>query len=120
MLGLLRPECSIVKISPPPCVRLTRLYSYILENNIKIAWNVRCKKNVLGGYCVIFLGKKLILLYCDAYVCIAYIDVPKVHWQTIFCGKFTVEETGHSAWAMFRQHDSWIISNITFEAHPES
>ena len=67
------------------------------------------------------LVKKLILLYCDAYVCIAYIDVPKVHWQTIYCGKFTVDETGHSAWAMFRQHiNSWIISNIIFEAHPES
>ena len=60
------------------------------------------------------------LLYCDAYVCIAYNDVPKVHWKTIYCGKFTVEETEHSAWAMFRQHDSWIISNIIFEAHPES
>ena len=35
-------------------------------------------------------------------------------------GKFTVDETGHSAWAMFRQHDSWIISNIICEAHPES
>ena len=69
---------------------------------------------------VIFLGKKLILLYCDAYVCIAYIDVPKVHWQTIYCGKFTVDETRHSAWDMFRQHDSWIISNIICEAHPES
>ena len=44
----------------------------------------------------------------------------KVHWKTIYCGKFTVEETEHSAWARFRQHDSWIISNIIFEAHPES
>ena len=42
-----------------------------------------------------------------------------VHWQTIYCGKFSGEETGHSAWAMFRQHDNWIISNIIFEAHPE-
>ena len=40
---------------------------------------------------VIFFGRKLIILSCDAYVCIAYIDVPKVHWQTIYCGKFTVE-----------------------------
>ena len=49
------------------------------------------------------------------------IDVPKVHWQTIYCGKFTVEERDILlAWAMFRQHDSWIISNIIFEAHPES
>ena len=30
------------------------------------------------------------------------------------------KKTEHSAWAMFRQHDSWIISNIIFEAHPES
>ena len=65
------------------------------------------------------LVKKLILSYCDAYVCIAYIDVPTVHWKTIYCGNFTVEETEHSAWAMFR-HDSWIISNIIFEAHHES
>ena len=41
------------------------------------------------------LVKKLILLYCDAYICIVYIDVPKVHGQTIYCGKFTVEETKH-------------------------
>ena len=38
----------------------------------------------------------------------------------IYSGNFTVEETGHSAWALFRQHDSWIASNIIFEAHPES
>ena len=56
-------------------------------------------------------------LCCDAYVCIAYIDVPKVHWQTIYSGKFTVDETGHSAWAMFRQHDSWIISIIIHYAY---
>ena len=67
-----------------------------------------------------FLWYKLILLCRDAYVCIAYNDVPKVHWKTIYCGKFTVEGTEHSAWAMFRQHDSWIISNIIFEAHPKS
>ena len=91
MLGLLCPECSIVKISPPAlgprvCIR-------VFCKTTSIAWNIRCKKNVLGGYCVIFFGKKLILLSCDAYVCIAYIDVPKVHWQTIYCGKFSVEET---------------------------
>ena len=74
----------------------------------------------MGGYCVIFFGNTLILLYCDAYVCIAYIDVLKVHWQTIYYGKFTVGETGHSALAMFRQDDSWIIENIIFEAYPES
>ena len=43
-----------------------------------------------------------------------------VHWETIYCKKFTVEETGNSNSAMFRQHDSWTISNIIFEAHPES
>ena len=120
MLGLLCPECSIVKISPP-CIRSTRLYSCILENNIKLLGIFAARQMFwVDIVSIIFFGKKLILLYCDAYVCIAYIDVPKVHWQTIYYGKFTVEETGHSAWAMFRQHDSCIISNIIFEAHPES
>ena len=92
MLGLLCPECSIVKIPPPPALG-PRVCIRVFCKTTSIAWNIRCKKNVLGGYCVIFFGKKLILLSCDAYVCIAYIDVPKVHWQTIYCGKFTVEET---------------------------
>ena len=47
-------------------------------------------------------------------MCLKFIDRP------FTVEKFTGEETGHSAWAMFRQHDSWIISNIIFEAHPES
>ena len=119
MLELLCLECSIVKIAPPP-VLVSRVCIRVFCKTTSIAWNIRCKKNVLGGYCVIFFGEKLILLSCDVYVCIAYIDVPKVHLQTIYCGKFTVEETWHSAWAMFRQHDSWIVSNIIFEAHPES
>ena len=114
MLGLLCPECSIVKIFPP-CIRSTCLYSCILENNIKLL-GIFAARKIFCVDIVIFFGKKLILLYCDAYVCIAYIDVPKVHWQTIYCGKFTVEKMGHSAWAMFGQHDSWIISNISISA----
>ena len=66
------------------------------------------------------LVKKLILLYCDAYVCIVYIDVPKVHRQNICCGKFTVEETGHFTWAMFGQPNTSITSTFIFEAHTES
>ena len=87
MLGLLCLECSIkgsiVKISPPPALG-PRVCIRVFCKTTSIAWNIRCKKNVLGGYCVIFFGKKLILLSCDAYVCTAYIDVPKVHWQTIY------------------------------------
>ena len=54
-----------------------------------------------------------------------YTVMPTFVLHTLMCLKsigtpFTVEETEHSAWAMFRQHDSWIISNIIFEAHPES
>ena len=30
-----------------------------------------------------------------AYVCIVYTDVSNVHYQTIYCEKSTVEETGH-------------------------
>ena len=44
----------------------------------------------------------------------------KVYWQTIYCEKSTVEETGHLiTWAMFGQHDTSIISIIIFEAHTE-
>ena len=93
MLGLLCPECSIVKILPPPPALGPRVCIRVFCKTTSIAWNIPCKKNVVGGYCVIFFGKKPLLLSCDAYVCIAHIDVPKVHWQTIYCGKFTVEET---------------------------
>ena len=58
-------------------------------------------------------------LYFYAYVCIVYIDVPKVHWQTTNCGKFTVEETGHFTWAMSGQHNTSITSTFIFEAHTE-
>ena len=60
MLGLLCPECSIVKTPPPPCIRSTRLYSCILQNIFKLLGIFAARKNVLGGYCVIFFGKKLI------------------------------------------------------------
>ena len=97
-----------------------RLYSCSLENNIKLHVIFAARKMFWVDIVSFSLVKNLYFLYCDAYVCIAYTAVPKVHWQTIYCGKFSVEETGHSAWAMFRQHDSWIISNIICEAHPES
>ena len=59
--------------------------------------------------------KNLYFLYCDAYVCIVYIDVREVHWQTIYCGKFAVEETGHFTWAMFGQHNTSITSKHTLK-----
>ena len=71
MLGLLCPVCSIVKIAPPPALG-PRVCIRVFCKTTSIAWNIPCKKNVLGGYCVIFFGKKLILLSCDAYVCVAY------------------------------------------------
>ena len=104
----------------PPCIRSMRFYSCILQNNFKLLGIFAARKIFWVDILSFSLVKKLIRLYCDAYVCTAYIDVPDVHWQTIYCGTFTVEETGHSAWAIFRQHDSWITSNIIFEAHPES
>ena len=60
MLGLLCPECSIVKISPPAlgprvCIR-------VFYKTTSISWNIAW-------------------------------NMPKVHWQTIYCGKFTVEDT---------------------------
>ena len=39
----------------------------------------------------------------------------EVNWQTIYCERSTVEETGHFTWATFRQYDSWIITTIIFE-----
>ena len=44
-----------------------------------------------------------------------YIGVPKVHWQTIYCGKFTLEETGHLTWAMLGQHNTSITPTFIFE-----
>ena len=55
-----------------------------------------------------------------AHVCIVYIDVSKVHWQTIYCEKFTVDETGHFAWAMFGEDNISIMSSIMFEKNTES
>ena len=49
--------------------------------------------------------------YYVAYVCIVYIDGFKVHWQTIYFGKFTMEETGHFNWPMF-EDDSAIRSTL--------
>ena len=112
-------ECSIVKTSPPPalgprvCIRVfckTTLNCLEYSLQEKVLWDIVSFSS----------AKRLILLYCDAYACVAYIDMPKVHWQTIYSQKFSVEETEHSAWAMFEQHESWIISNIIFETHPES
>ena len=39
--------------------------------------------------------KRHMFWYYVAYVYYAYMDGFKVHWQTIYCEKFTVEETGH-------------------------
>ena len=58
--------------------------------------------------------------YYVAYVCIVYIDGFKLHWQTIYCEKFTVEETGHFTWSMFGEDDSSIRSTIMFKTHAES
>ena len=55
-----------------------------------------------------------------AYDCIVYIDGVKVHWQTIYCEKFTVEETGHFTSPMFGEDDSSIRSTIMFKTHAES
>ena len=55
-----------------------------------------------------------------ASVCIVYIDGFKLHWQTIYCEKFTVEETGHFTWPMFGEDDSSRRSTIMFKTHVES
>ena len=58
--------------------------------------------------------------YYVAYVCIVYFDVSKVHWQTIYCEKSTVDETGHFTWAMFGEDDTLIMSAVMFKTHTES
>ena len=64
--------------------------------------------------------KRHLFWYYVANVCIVYIDGFKVHWQTIYCEKFTVEETGHFTWPMFREDDTSIRSTIMFKTHAES
>ena len=54
-----------------------------------------------------------------AYICIVYIDEFKVHWQTIYCEKFTVEETGHFTWPTFGEDDCSIRSTIMFKTPAE-
>ena len=88
MLGLLCPECSIVKISPPalgPRVCIRRLFVYFAKQ-LQLLGIFAARKMFWVDIVSFSLVNKLILLSCDAYVCIAYIDVPKVHWQP-----FTVE-----------------------------
>ena len=69
-----------------------------------------------------FLGKiVLFLVLCCkltfalyTLICLTYIGRP-------FTVKNSpVEGTGHLIWAIFRQHDTWIISTIIFEALTES
>ena len=121
MLGLLCPECSIVKVfTPPPalrsCVCICAFYKTTL-NCLEYSLQEKC----LGWISCHFLCQKnLYFLYCDVYICIVYIDVPKVHWQTIYCGKFTMEKTRHFTWAMFGQHNTSITSTFIFEAQTES
>ena len=54
------------------------------------------------------------------FVLYTLIDVSKIHWQTIYCEKSTVDETGHFTWAMFGEDDSSIMSTIMFKTHTES
>ena len=54
-----------MKISPPPALG-PRVRIRVFCKTTSIVGNIRCKKNVLGGYCVIFFGKKLMLLSCDS------------------------------------------------------
>ena len=60
--------------------------------------------------------------YYVAYVSIVYIDWFKVHWQNIYCEKFTVEGTGHFTWTMvmFGEDDTSIRLTIMFKIHAES
>ena len=44
----------------------------------------------------------------------------EVHWQTICCEKFTVEETGYFTWPMFGEDDTSIKSTSMFKTHAES
>ena len=85
-------------------------FEYSLQENC-LGWIIW---NLLAAMILCFIFMLL------TYVCIVYNDVSNVHWQTIYCEKFTVEETRHFTWAMFRQHDSWIILIIILDAHTES
>ena len=106
---------------PPPCIRSTRLYSCILENNIKLLGIFAARKMFWVDIVSFFLVKNIYF----------YIVMPTFVLHTLMCLKsigrpFTVANLPWTKrdillpWAMFRQHDSWIISNIICEAHPES
>ena len=121
MLGLLCREGTIVEIFLPPAFGPRFCFRVFYKTTLNcLAYSLH--ENCLGLIlCHAFsLVTNLYFLYCDAYVCIVYIDVPTVHWQAIYCGKFTVHETGHFICTMFGQHNTLIISTFIFEAHTES
>ena len=64
--------------------------------------------------------KRHMFWYYVAYVCTVYFDVFKLHWQTIYCEKFTVEETRNFTWPMFGEDDRSIRSTIMLKKHAES
>ena len=203
MLGLLCPECSIVKYPPPPCIRSTRLYSCILQNNYDVLGIFAARKmfwvdivsfslvknlyfymvmstfvlHTLTCTCLTFIGRpftvenspwkkrdqprsqglrgetvtktlvKFVLSFQNfggknrmRSACCKTVEYGCVSLRMRFFSqnfgmikefyqglrhRLTAKTLGPRlkrdilAWAMFRQHDSWIISNIIFEAHPE-
>ena len=57
---VLCPECSMVKIFNPPPALGPRVYTRVFYKTTLNCWAInRCKKNVWGGYCVIYSGKNL-------------------------------------------------------------
>ena len=91
----------------PPCIRSTCLYSFILRKNLKLL-GIFAARKMFGVDIVSFSSvKNLYFLYWDAYVCIVYIDVPKVHWQIIYCERNRTFYLGH-VWT------TWHFNNINF------
>ena len=70
-----------------------RLYSCILQNNFKLLGIFAARKMFGVGVVSFSLVKDLYVLYCDAYVCIVYIDVPLL-W-TIYRGRNGTFYLGH-------------------------
>ena len=78
MLGLLCPERSIVKISPPLHIRSTCLYLYILQNNFELLGKFAAGKMFWVDIVSFSLVKNLCF----------YIVMPTFVLHTLMCLKF--------------------------------
>ena len=82
------------KYSTPSLALAPRVDFCILHINFKLL-SIFALRKWFGVDNMAFWAEIVLFWRYVAFVCIVYIDVSSVHWQTIYCEKSTKEETGH-------------------------